>query len=124
MVYIKEVLWLDSNTREAFVVLSDGCNELVCFSDSFNQGKGEAFFGKIYEFEAGFAWKQVAGESCSLARLKKGTDHAYTLFGKITKDWNLQLGQFVIDMPADAFKNCNVADYVGIEVMRLDMEDS
>lgn len=123
MIRIKKIDWLDRETGEAFVLLSDGTIDLYCFADAFTQKVGGAFLGTIYEFEAGFAKKNASNELKCSAELIPNTDHSYNLFGRITEKLNLQVGEFVIDMPNDTFVDNHIGEFVVVDVMRLDLED-
>ncbi|WP_048000960.1 hypothetical protein [Lactiplantibacillus herbarum] len=124
MIFMKRIDWLDIDTGEAFVLLSDGVIDLYCFADHLPSERkdGDAFSGEIFEFEAGFAKSQFDNQKKSHAELIQKTDHAYNLFGVIDNDWNLRVGEFVIDMPDEMFEDYQIGEYVVVDVPRLDME--
>lgn len=121
MIKIKAIDPLDRTYRDPFILLSDGTIEMWVFADEFHHKVGDAYPYSIFP---------LSTESVNLEIEKKKEANpvdnffgAYKLFGEITSDWNLSLGEFLIDMPKDSLSDFNIGDFIQANVDRLDVDE-
>jgi len=121
MIKIKAIDPPDRTYRDPFILLSDGKIEMWVFADEFHHKVGDEYSHSIFP---------LSSESVNLninkvyeARPVDVFFGTYNLFGKITSDWNLSLGKFLIDMPEDALSDFKIGDFVQANVDRLDVDE-
>ena len=118
MICIKKIEWLDYETKEAEVVLTDGKFEFIVFSHPF-EGSIELPLGALYAENI----KKATKKECFIQ--KTNSYYSYLINGKlINKACGLvKLGEFTIeidniDLIPDEVMN---GEYISFEVLRLDM---
>lgn len=118
MVWVKAIDPPDEGYRDPFVLVSDGVIELWVFSDEFKNKIGDEYTSLIMSSQEEDALPQMNGR---YAAYQKGPyPYSYDLYGKITSNWLLSVGDFKIDVTKDALRKFKVGDFVHIQVDRLD----
>ncbi|WP_394747812.1 hypothetical protein [Spongiimicrobium salis] len=121
MVIIKEIKWISKDALEAEIIVSDGENDLLCFSHPFKMNEGDQLIDPIYAFEASKIQKLDA-LSFKIKKLKGSFD--YSIQGQLmNKELGIvKLGNILIDIgndfiPSDLKNN----DYISFNCERFDI---
>lgn len=118
MILVKAIDPPDEGYRDPFVLLSDGAIELWVFADEFKNKIGDEYTSYIMSLQEEDAVLQITEK---YAAYKKGPYlYSYDLYGKITSNWLLAVGDFEIDVTEDALRDFEVGDFVHVQVDRLD----
>ncbi|WP_066025100.1 hypothetical protein [Enterococcus mundtii] len=119
MIKIKKVNWIDEDSGEADILLSDGLHSIECFCSDCDVSEGDMFTDIIYGFNIKHIVKSLNEEYI----VDKKTDY-YHVQGELIdlKNEILQIGEFKIDLsdgniPKDIKQN----EYVEADISRIDI---
>lgn len=119
MITVKKIFWIDKDSGEVDVLLSDGRYLLECFSSDCKLFEGEVFSGIVH----GFNVKNIFKSPVEKYSIEKKRDYFY-IKGEFVDIENelLQVGEFKIDLsdaniPNDIKQN----DYIEFELSRIDI---
>jgi len=119
--YVKTINWIDQDSREAEVIVSDGHIELLCFSHPFKKNINEKLKEPIHCFDAN---NVVLSKEQVIYANKRDNFFSYSLCGKLVDRKNklvclrdiklcLENAHISSDIPNDS--------YVEFDVSRLDI---
>ncbi|AOY76022.1 hypothetical protein [Clostridium formicaceticum] len=119
--FIKSVNWIDEESQEAEVVVSDNSFELLCFSHPFRNKLGEELIEPIYCFDVSNV--VLAFEQIPYAKKNKNS-YGYSIRGlfinkddKIVLIGNIKLCLEDGKIPSDISEG----EYIEFDVSRLDV---
>lgn len=111
--------WIDEDSGEAGIILSDGVYSIECFCSESSLSEGDLFSGILY----GFNIKDVVKSFNEEYTIDKKDDN-YHIRGKLVDLENevLQIGEFKIDLsdgniPKDIRQN----EYIEADISRIDL---
>ena len=111
--------WIDEDSREADILLSDGVYSIECFCSDCNLSEGDVFSDILY----GFNIKNIVKSFNEEYVIDKKDDN-YHIQGKLVDVENgvLQIGELKIDLsdgniPKDIKQN----DYIEADISRIDI---
>ncbi|EGO5829998.1 hypothetical protein K7P65_002530 [Enterococcus faecalis] len=119
MITVKEIIWLDKDSREGNVILSDGKYCVECFCSDCELSVGDSFFDIIYGFDVTNFYRSFDKES-KIVKTKDG----YYIKGKLVdrKNGILQLGEFRFDLTdGDIPKDIKENEFVEANLSRIDI---
>ena len=119
--YVKTINWIDKNSREAEVIVSDGCIELLCFSHPFKNSINEKLEEPIHCFDVDNV--ALAQNQRTYAN-KKSSYFGYTLCGKLVDKDNklVYLGNIKLCLESAYISNdIPEGSYIELSVSRLDI---
>ncbi|MGX7047950.1 hypothetical protein RU86_GL000624 [Lactococcus piscium] len=119
MIVVKKVSWLDEDSGEAEVLLSDDFYAIECFCSDCDLSEGERFTDIIY----GFNIRNIVRSSNEDYAIESEKD-TYHINGKLVDKGSkiLQIGAFKIDISDGAIpKDIMVNEYVEVDIPRIDI---
>ncbi|MBM7687490.1 hypothetical protein BCR24_07610 [Enterococcus ureilyticus] len=119
MIIVKKVNWIDIDSGEADILLSDGTYSIECFCSDCNFSEGDTFSDILYGFNVRNIVKSFNEEY--VIDEKNGS---YSIQGKLVdKDSEiLQIGEFKIDISdGDIPKDIDKNDYLEVDISRIDI---
>ena len=119
--YVKTIKWIDQDSNEAEVMVSDGCIELLCFSHPFKKNINEKLEEPIHCFNVDNV--VIARDKTSCVN-KSSSYFGYSLCGKLV-DRNsklVYLGNIKLCLENAYISNDILeGNYVEFDVSRLDI---
>ncbi|MCQ9210209.1 hypothetical protein [Granulicatella seriolae] len=119
MIIVKKINWIDEDSGEADILLSDGMYSVECFCSDCNLSEGDVFLDILYGFNIKNIIKSFNGK---YAIDKK--DDSFHIQGELVdmKNEVLQIGEFKIDLSdGDIPKDIKQNDYVEVDISRIDI---
>lgn len=119
MIIVKKVNWIDENSVEADISLSDGMYSIDCFCSDCNLVEGDKFTDILY----GFSVRNVVRIFNQEFVVNKKND-SYSIQGKLVDRENeiLQIGEFKIDLSDGSLaKDIEQDEYVEVDISRIDI---
>ncbi|BDG67575.1 hypothetical protein ENLAB_11390 [Enterococcus innesii] len=119
MIIVKKVNWIDEDSGEADILLSDGIYSINCFCSDCTFSEGDMFSDILY----GFNVKNIVKSFNEEYVIDEKNDNYY-IQGKIVdrKSEILQIGEFKIDLSdGNIPKDINQNDYVEANMSRIDV---
>ena len=119
MIFVKKIEWIDIDTKEADVTLSDNQYELVCFSDEFFGKIGGKFDDMLYAIVDGDVYKSED----NLFLVKHLNNFEYFIIAKIfDKTRNIaQVGECLINTGGGIPNDLENGEFVEFRVRRIDI---
>ncbi|WP_048000504.1 hypothetical protein [Lactiplantibacillus herbarum] len=121
MIKVKQIDPIDPSYEDPFVLLSDGAIEIWVYADEFHHKVGDEYSQILSPLSGDDAYTK--NDHVYMATRVEEDDYSYDLAGKITPEWNLKVGEFVIDTPKDTFDGFEIGDFVHVQFDRLDICD-
>ncbi|WP_048000955.1 hypothetical protein [Lactiplantibacillus herbarum] len=121
MIIVKQLDPPDLSYEDPFVLLSDGVIEIWVYADEFHHKVGDEYEQILLPLSGDDAYTK--NDNTYAAKRLENDDYAYDLAGEITPEWNLKVGEFVIDSPNDTFEGFEIGDFVHVQFDRLDIWD-
>lgn len=119
MIIVEKINWIDKDSGEADVLLSDGVFTINCFCSDCNLLEGNKFLGNLY----GFNIENIFKIDKETYKIQRKYD-SYFIKGKLIDAENgiLQIGELKIDLtdghiPKDIVEN----DYLEVCISRIDI---
>jgi len=119
MIIVKKVYWIDEDSREADILLSDGTYSIKCFCSDCTFSEGDTVSEIIY----GFNVKNIVKSLNEDYVIDEKNDNYY-IQGKIINRESdiLQIGEFKIDLSdGNIPKDINQSDYIEVNISRIDV---
>lgn len=119
MIFVKKIEWIDIDTKEADVTLSDNQYELVCFLDEFFGKIGGKFDDMLYAIVDGDVYKSED----NLFLVKHLNNFEYFIIAKIfDKTRNIaQVGEFLINIGGGIPNDLENGEFVEFRARRIDI---
>lgn len=118
MIVVKQIDPPEEDYRDPFVLLSDGTIEMWIFADEFSNKVGDEFTSLLMSFNGEDALPQAKQE---YAAYNRGTyPYSYDLYGRVDPNGILAVGEFRIDVDAEAFGDFKIGDFVHMSIDRID----
>lgn len=119
--FVKSINWIDEDSQEAEIIVSDGCIEVICFSHPLKKGINSVLEDSIHCFDAE---NVVLAQEQSVYVNKSNNHFAYSLRGKLVDKKNklVHLGDIILCLE-DAYISNGIPEssYVEFDVSRLDL---
>lgn len=119
MIIVQKLNWLDEESGEADITLTDGKYSLDCFCSDCNLLMGDTFSDMLYGFNI-----QNIMRSLSPKDLVNKNNENYHLQGVLRnkEESIMQVGEFKIDLSeGDIPKDINENEYIEVEISRIDI---
>lgn len=119
--FVKSINWIDEDSQEAEVIVSDGCIEVLCFSHPFKKEINSVLEDPIYCFNTE---NVILAQEQSVSVYKSNNHFAYSLRGKLVDKKNklVYLGNITLCLE-DAYISNDILEssYIEFDVSRLDL---
>lgn len=119
MIIVEKINWIDEDSGEADITLSDGMYSIECFCSDCNISEGDIFSDVVY----GFNVKDIVKSFNKEYEIGKN-DNGYHIQGQLVDEASeiMQIGELKIDLSdGDIPKDIKQNDYIEVDISRIDI---